>query len=194
MTYLLVARAKIGRDPEVERDVTRDRASERARPRARGRTEGVQILRCGCKETWSQQSSIYQTELNTMATSGDAAASSDVPAQRLSTLAAPSPHAADGGEFDDLLESILLDNDSVWDLETDLNVFDTRTVLEATSPAARGRLPAGSVLSGSPLSPQVRAATHDPDSFMLSALSDRKSLTHGVQGAAARTSFEAPDR
>lgn len=153
-------------------------------------TEGDQILRCGCKETWSQQSNIYQTELNTMAASGDAAASSDVPAQRLSTLAcAPSPHAADGGEFDDLLESILLDNDSVWDLEIDLNVFDTRTALEATSPAAGGRLPAGSVLSGSPLSPQVRATTHDPYSVMLSALSDRKSLTHGVQGAPARTSF-----
>ncbi len=75
-----------------------------------------------------------------------------------------------GDDFDDLLENILLDNDSVWDLDTDLDAFDTNTALEATSPAAEGRLPAraGSVLSGSPLSPQVRAATHDPDSFMIS--------------------------
>ncbi len=88
-----------------------------------------------------------------MAASGDAAAS---------------PHAGDGGDFDDLLENILFDNDSVWDLDTDLDAFDTNTALEATSPAAEGRLPAGSVLSGSPLSPQVRAATHDPDSVMIS--------------------------
>ncbi len=96
--------------------------------------------------------------------------SSGVPA--LSLPAAP--RAEDDGNliFDELLESMLLDANFDFGLENDLDVFDAHTALETTFPAAEGWLPAGSVLPGSPLSLQVRASTYDPDSIILSALSD----------------------
>lgn len=99
--------------------------------------------------------------------------SSGVPALRLPPAAAPRAADDENLIFDELLESMLHDENFDFGLDTDLDIFDTHSALETTFPAAEGWQPAGSVLPDSPLSLQVRASIYNPHPTILSASSDQ---------------------